>query len=105
MGRDCGGARRSEWQRLAGALLLLGGASRKLRASERERAEKTKKKLLAYDAAAILRPLSGSRLRAAVPPPDEKAAAPWPASVREQAATLLPGKRASELPSRRRSRA
>ena len=36
---------------------------------------------------------------------DEKAAAPWPASAREQAATLLPGKRASELPSRRRSRA
>jgi len=78
----------SEWQRLAGALLLLGGASRELGASdrerERERAEKTKKKLLACDAAAILRPLSSSRLRAAAPPMDEKAA--------------------SELPSRRRSR-
>ncbi|CAD6235514.1 unnamed protein product [Miscanthus lutarioriparius] len=32
----------------------------------------------------------------------EKAAAPWPASAREQAATLLPGKRASELPRYRR---
>ena len=29
--------------------------------------------------------------------------APWPACAREQAATLLPGKRASELSSRRRS--
>jgi hypothetical protein len=37
-----------EWQRPAGALLLLGGASRELRA--RERAEKTKKKLLAGQA-------------------------------------------------------
>ena len=36
-------------------------------------------------------------MRAAVPAPDEKAATPWLASAREQAAELLPGKRANKL--------